>query len=854
MFYRVGALRRASGRALCVIGVCALASAAPSAHAQERLPGVLPVRADLATATLSPTSIYLRSAEIDTTQTAAVTRTPSRVLRPVAGKYYLIQLDGPITPERREALANAGINLGEYMQVNAFMASVNPDALQRNGLAGLNFVRFATEYRPEFKIDPDIGRRPFQSPERLAEQLAGRQSLTLTLHQGEALEPVLNSIAALPNSVVHFAEEIAGNLTVSISVSGADIDKLASLDAVQFIEAAVENTQRSNYGDRWILQSNITGVFPLYANGIRGEGQILGHVDGRINQTHCSFRDTNPIGPTHRKILNYNPTAGYDQHGTHTAGTAVGYDPASADTANVNGIATLSKLVHSLIPSQTETGITTVLNLHYGQGARVHTNSWGDDGTTAYTGQCRGIDAHVFSKEDSLVVFAVTNLSALKTPENAKNCFAVNRTNNTPSQDTICGTTAAGPTNDGRRKPEIMAPGCNTTSSSGSGATACGTASLTGTSMACPAIAGVSLLVREYFADGYYPTGVATPSNGFNPSAALVKSVLMNSAVDISGVAGFPSNQEGWGRALADNSLFFPSDARKLLAYDIRNPQGFTTGQQTDRTITVTAGLPFKATLVWSEPAAAANANPAYVNNLNLEVVDSGGNLYLGNVLTAGVSTTGGTADIRNNVEMVILPTPSAGQYTVRVKAPAVNAGGTQGYALVITGGVSDAPPPPPAPGPFALTSPANGASGESLTPTLTWATSSGADSYSVVIASDALLTNVIDGASGLAGTSYSVNPGILNHSGTYFWGVTASNVTGTTASTPAIFSFTTVPPLCPADFNGDGVFNTADLTILLQSFGQSVAPGTKGDLTGDGVVDTNDLTAFLTVFGLNCV
>ena len=41
--------------------------------------------------------------------------------------------------------------------------------------------------------------------------------------------------------------------------------------------------------------------------------------------------------------------------------------------------------------------------------------------------------------------------------------------------------------------------------------------------MACPAVTGSAALVRQYFEDGFYPTGAANAPDGFNPSAALVK-------------------------------------------------------------------------------------------------------------------------------------------------------------------------------------------------------------------------------------------------------------------------------------------------------------------------------------------
>lgn len=57
----------------------------------------------------------------------------------------------------------------------------------------------------------------------------------------------------------------------------------------------------------------------------------------------------------------------------------------------------------------------------------------------------------------------------------------------------------------------------------------------------------------------------------------------------------------------------------------------------------------------------------------------------------------------------------------------------------------------------------------------------------------------------------------------------------------------------CPADLNGDGVVNTADLTIMLGNFGKSVVPLLGGDLDGSGFVNTPDLTQFLAKFGTAC-
>jgi hypothetical protein len=215
--------------------------------------------------------------------------------------------------------------------------------------------------------------------------------------------------------------------------------------------------------------------------------------------------------------------------------------------------------------------------------------------------------------------------------------------------------------------------------------------------MASPAVAGTGMLVRQYFTDGYYPTGVANPSDGFTPSGALVKAVLLNSAVDMTGIAGYPSNQEGWGRVLAHNSLWFPGDARTLVISDVRNSDGLVTGATSHVPLAVnTSSQTLRVTLTWMDPPATAGASFAAINDLDLEVVAPDGTMYKGNVFASGHSAAGGARDDRNNVEQVLVTLPDPGVWSVNINATAVNVG-FQGYAIVMTGDVG-VPPPTPCP------------------------------------------------------------------------------------------------------------------------------------------------------------
>ncbi len=48
-------------------------------------------------------------------------------------------------------------------------------------------------------------------------------------------------------------------------------------------------------------------------------------------------------------------------------------------------------------------------------------------------------------------------------------------------------------------------------------------------------MSGTAALVRQYFMEGWHPNGIKESSEGFDPSAALVKAVLINGAQDVTG-------------------------------------------------------------------------------------------------------------------------------------------------------------------------------------------------------------------------------------------------------------------------------------------------------------------------------
>ncbi len=125
----------------------------------------------------------------------------------------------------------------------------------------------------------------------------------------------------------------------------------------------------------------------------------------------------------------------------------------------------------------------------------------------------------------------------------------------------------------------------------------------------------------------------------------------------------------------------------------------------------------------------------------------------------------------------------------------------------------------PSPPGPFQTLSPSPDAQAVSPASTLTWADSSCRASYTLKVATDPDMTNVVV-TIGSSGTSYSLASTPLNLNTRYYWQVTATNVNGQTTNLGGVQTFRT---LIPGDLNADGVVNVADLTQFLGNFGMTV-------------------------------
>jgi uncharacterized repeat protein (TIGR01451 family) len=375
--------------------------------------------------------------------------------------------------------------------------------------------------------------------------------------------------------------------------------------------------------------------------------------------------------------------------------------------------------------------VRELLNEAYSWGARVQNNSWGGGEAGVYDQQSAHFDSFIYQHPDMTVVVSAGNEgvdanldgyvdeNSVTSPATAKNLITVGGSENErsvggyqytygqawpfdfPANPTmsdhlsddrahLVAFSSRGPLADGRIKPDVVAPGTNILSVRSSQASYGGWGTpynqyymyMGGTSMSSPLAAGAATLVREYYIAG---------EGHANPSAALIKATLINSAVDITGYgdtgreAGqpIPNNHEGWGRVNVGSAT---TPGKRQF---VDNTSGVNTGATATYNYNVKSGQPFKVTLVWSDPPASLTAGKALVNNLNLRVTaPNGATTYLGNRFSGGWSQSGGSADTVNNVENVYIQSPTAGWWTVEVIGQNVPQG-PQAFALVVDGDVS---------------------------------------------------------------------------------------------------------------------------------------------------------------------
>lgn len=644
---------------------------------------------------------------------------------PGQDNYFIVQFAGPIEDGWTSQVEALGAKLLDYIPDFAFIAQMTPEIAEK--ARSLEAVRWVGLFHPAYRIDPELRRA------------SGNVRVKLAMFRGRASAQARLEVEHVRGTLHEWADGPRG-AHMDATVPANCLARLAQVPEVEWIEPYRERKLHNNVA-RGIM--NVPATWS--GAGLYGSGEIVAVCDTGLDTGSQSTLSADFAG---RVIKTYalgrkNKWNDPHGHGTHVAGSVLGSgvlsgsNPAGHDYTNsFAGTAPEAQLVFQSVLDNTGglKGIPSDLNNlflpTYNDGARVHTNSWGAAAYGVYTTDSRNVDMFTWNRKDFTVLFSagnegkdgdangVVDPDSIDSPATAKNCITVGASENyrlsggaqgtyggywptdypadpiksdkvSNNSSGIIAFSSRGPTDDGRIKPDVVAPGTNVIScrshASGAG-TLWGVYNADyvysgGTSMSTPLTAGVAALVRQYY----------RTQRTHLPSSALVKATIINGATDlypgqygtgasieISGLR--PNNVEGW--ELANPGYLIPPSSSRALEF-VDNDQGLATNGSVEYPYHVNAGSdPLRITLVWTDYPASTSASKALVNDLDLVVVLPDATILRGN----------GATDRLNNVEGVDISSPVQGDYTVRVEGYNVPQG-PQPFALVVSGPTGLAPP-----------------------------------------------------------------------------------------------------------------------------------------------------------------
>ena len=530
---------------------------------------------------------------------------------------------------------------------------------------------------------------------------------------------------------------------IVVRATFADLFKISKLDEVAFLSdlpkfqlmnadlgfSASEVTTNEITG--YETGTKVMGFDDAWAAGFKGQNQIVAMGDtgvdrGDLQNIHADFvgailsgRNFAPFGRSWEDPMG---------HGTHVAGSVLSRGVAS-NGAFKGGAHEAKLMVQSLWSPMMNnlmvpTKLSDLFKAAVDSGASIHTNSWGQAANFGgYDSFARQVDEFTFNNPDLLILFAAGNsgvdkdkdgridADSIGSPGTAKNTLTVGASENLELQGGIQRTvselrpakeswpaeplwssklsdnpnglavfSSRGPTDDGRIKPEIVAPGTNILSTFShhpkaevlwgkyndeyvwSG----------GTSMATPLAAGAAAASRQILQQNFKQE---------KPTSSLVKAFMMSFATDLypgqygEGGAAHgqeilttrPNSDEGFG--LVNMKAEVAAKADNTFIFD--NKTGVATGESQEYDINLPADAKLSAVLVWMDAPAAEAAGKALVNDLNLEV-SGDGIQYASN-------------DSVNNFEY-FEKSAHAGHYKVKIVGRQIPQGknGKQPFSLVI--------------------------------------------------------------------------------------------------------------------------------------------------------------------------
>jgi uncharacterized protein YegL len=572
-------------------------------------------------------------------------------------RHVHLQLKKHPTIMERAELEKYGAKLLSYLGGYTWYATISdpralsftqPDSVKT--MPALTTIRWIGEIKPEDRISPEV--LTVQGLERIKTD-DEKERYAIYFFEDVSMEKARDLLTQVGGEIQ--GESKLGKAFFVVLPSGVR-NRLANEDPIMLIDFYPPPDIDHNDGSRTWTNSDV-----VHVAGITGDGVILGqwesgvprnqHVDLTTARSHWEEAGT------------------VKKHATHVAGTLIGRGTANANFTGhapgngteLHSYTTLGMgdepdemadafFTHGVVAVNNSWGATTGWRLS--GGAWVYNADQSEFGD--YNGLCAAFDRLV--RDSGLVIiFSSGNdrndpgggvetdaqpadwdqipgagtdswngfhtIPPYGTSKNVITVGAINDATNNMSTFSNWG-----PTDDGRIKPDVVAPGVNIVSCHYNDEDGNGVYDdyvpladqYSGTSMAAPAVTGITALLIESYRDEY----LEVPDSRLTPLPSTIKALLCQSADDM-GNAG-PDYQFGYGGIRAD--------AARQLILDRRFREGvmLANNDQDIYNFSVSAGDPeIRFTLAWDDfPAGAGNPNPTIINDLDIVIQDPAGNFY----------------------------------------------------------------------------------------------------------------------------------------------------------------------------------------------------------------------------------
>ena len=554
---------------------------------------------------------------------------------PEKSPYQIVQFNGPIEEAWKADLTNAGLEPLIYLPDYAFIVRVHDTAALAAARA-MPQVRWIGAYYPAFKLSAGLSDGTTPPDASLDLRVLGFPG-----ENQDSLAAALTALGAQVTSVSDqgWGPTVRLNLAASLLPAAAQVEAVQWIEPV-YPKKLSNDVGRGIINVNLAWQRMAAQGVNLYGQGqivaVADTGLDTGSTNTLSNDFAGRLVNAYALG----RANDWSDHDAHGTHVAGSVlgnGANSGSNPGAHNyTASFAGAAPEAQLVFQALedPNGGLGGIPDDLNTlfqpTYTDGARIHTNSWGGPTGPAgnryggYTVESQQVDQFTWAHQDMVILFAAGNEGtdqngngvidpdSIGEPGTSKNAITVGASENLRSSggynpggpcslwgncwpsdfganpissdrlsdnaEGLAAFSSRGPTDDGRIKPDIVAPGTNIVSvrSHGSGAgTGWGVYNSNyiyegGTSMATPLTAGATALVRQWIVS---VRGIA------NPLGALVKAALINGAHNMapgqygSGAAqevpnGRPNNVTGWGRVDVAGSVKPDSPIQIVLKND----------------------------------------------------------------------------------------------------------------------------------------------------------------------------------------------------------------------------------------------------------------------------------------------